>query len=269
MKINLLELKNVSKSFGGVNAVNNLSLVVAPGTIHGLVGPNGAGKTTAFNLISGVLKVNQGEIEMDGAKITNLSVNGRVKKGICRTFQTPHLFEDMSALETVMTGCHIHGSIGIIGSMFRVISKLREEATLEISALQYLKKVALEEYKDTITRNLSYGHRRLLEIARALATNPKILLLDEVVAGLNLVETQSVGNLIRSLAKEGITILIVEHDMRFIIGLCDNITVLNFGFKIAEGTPEEIVRNQEVIKAYLGSPESIGANRKLGKKASD
>jgi branched-chain amino acid transport system ATP-binding protein len=250
----ILELRNVTRRFGGLVAVNDVSMVVRTGTIHGLIGPNGAGKSTAFDLISGLTALSGGSVSFAGLDITRAAVDKRVAAGICRTFQTSRLFEKMTALEVVMTGCHLHGSTGILGSMFSLRGKRRDELRIAERARALLDTVGLGDQTDTPVVGMSYGKRRLVEIARALATGPKLLLLDEVASGLNPVETESVGRLIRKLASDGLTIVVVEHDMRFVMGLCEQITVLNFGANIANGTPAEIVSNKEVIEAYLGRP---------------
>ncbi|MDO8301195.1 ABC transporter ATP-binding protein [Lacisediminimonas sp.] len=258
----ILELKNVTRRFGGLIAVNDVSMVVRTGTIHGLIGPNGAGKSTAFDLISGLTALSSGSVSFNGRDITRLPVDARVAAGICRTFQTSRLFEKMTALEVVMTGCHLHGSTGILGSMFSIGGKMRDEMQMAARARALLETVGLGDQTETPVVGMSYGKRRLVEIARALATGPRLLLLDEVASGLNPVETEAVGLLIRKLASDGLTIVVVEHDMRFVMGLCEQITVLNFGANIANGTPADIVSNQEVIEAYLGRPRMNAVPRR-------
>ena len=252
----LLQLHEVTRRFGGLIAVNELSMHVRAKTIHGLIGPNGAGKSTAFDLISGLQSLSSGRVVFKGEDITDYSVESRVKAGICRTFQTPRLFEKMTALEVVMTGRHVHGKTGMIGSMFSIGAKRRDEADIVGRAYGFLEQVGLTAEALTVVANLSYGKRRLVEIARALATEPTLLLLDEVASGLNPVETASVANLIKDLASRDLTIVIVEHDMPFVMHLCDDITVLNFGSKIAHGTPSEVSADEEVIQAYLGRPNN-------------
>jgi branched-chain amino acid transport system ATP-binding protein len=263
----LLELHDVTRRYGGLIAVNNLSMHVKANTIHGLIGPNGAGKSTAFDLISGLQGLSAGRVMLEGRDITHRSVEARVNAGICRTFQTPKLFEKMTALEVVMTGRHVHGRMGMIGSMFSIGAKLRDEADIAGTALSLLEQVGLGAEADTVVSNLSYGKRRLVEIARALATEPKLLLLDEVASGLNPVETASVADLIRQLATRDLTIVLVEHDMPFVMGLCHDITVLNFGSKIAQGTPAEVSVNEQVIEAYLGRSTEGGISRRDKRKA--
>ena len=258
----LLELENVTRRFGGLVAVNALTMAVQPHTIHGVIGPNGAGKSTAFDLISGLTALSAGTIRLEGRDLTGLSVEGRVRAGICRTFQTPRLFEEMSVLETVMTGRHLHGRMGVFGSMFALGAKRRDEAEIAAESRRVLDQVGLREEADLRVADLPYGRRRLVEIARALATGPKVLLLDEVASGLNPVETEAVGRLIRNLVSGGLTVVLVEHDMRFVMGLCERITALNFGAKIAEGTPREIASDEAVIEAYLGRPREDAVPRR-------
>jgi branched-chain amino acid transport system ATP-binding protein len=258
----LLELKDVTRRFGGLVAVNNLGMTVRAGSIHGLIGPNGAGKSTAFDLVSGLTPVSEGTIRFDGKDITRARVEDRVAAGICRTFQTSRLFEKMTALEVVMTGAHLRGETGILGSMFSFKGKANDERRLAERSWRLLETVGLSAEAEQPVAGMSYGKRRLVEIARALATQPSLLLLDEVASGLNPVETVAVGNLIRRLAKDGLTIVVVEHDMQFVMDLCEQITVLNFGSNIANGTPAEIVANQEVIEAYLGRPRTNATPRR-------
>jgi branched-chain amino acid transport system ATP-binding protein len=251
----LLELRHVTRRFGGLVAVNDLTMAVMSGTIHGLIGPNGAGKSTAFDLISGLVPVSGGDVILGGRAISRMPAEARVAAGICRTFQTPRLFERMSVLDTVKTGRHLHGSVGVFGSMFSLVRKRREECEIAATAAHFLDVVGLSDVAEALIADLSYGKRRLVEIARALATEPKLLLLDEVTSGLNPVETAAVGDLIQKLAGSGLTVVLVEHDMKFVMRLCERITVLNFGSRIAEGTPDEVARDEAVIAAYLGRTE--------------
>ena len=251
----LLELRHLTRRFGGLVAVNDLTMAVTSGTIHGLIGPNGAGKSTAFDLISGLIAASDGDVILDGRTISGMPAEARVAAGICRTFQTPRLFERMSVLDTVKTGRHLHGSVGVFGSMFSLVRKRREEREIAAAAARFLDVVGLGDVAEASIADLSYGKRRLVEIARALATEPKLLLLDDVTSGLNPVETAAVGNLIEKLVSDGLTVVLVEHDMKFVMKLCERITVLNFGSRIAEGTPDEVARDEAVIAAYLGRTE--------------
>jgi branched-chain amino acid transport system ATP-binding protein len=258
----ILELDGVTRRFGGLVAVNDVTMAVRPRTIHGVIGPNGAGKSTTFDLVSGLTTPSAGTIRLDGRDITGLSVEGRVAAGICRTFQTPRLFEDMTVLETAMTGRHLHGRMGVFGSMFAIRAKFRDEAAIMAEAWRVLDLVGLRDEADTLTGALSYGRRRLVEIARALASGPRILLLDEVASGLNPVETEAVGHLIRNLVAGGLTVVLVEHDMRFVMSVCEHITALNFGRVIADGTPREIAADEAVVEAYLGRPSATAVSRR-------
>jgi branched-chain amino acid transport system ATP-binding protein len=247
-----LQIDDVVCDFGGLRAVDGVTMAVRKGGIHGLVGPNGAGKTTLFNIVAGLYAPTRGRVVVAGTDVTRLAPEARVAAGLCRTFQTPQLFEDMTVLETVLAGCHRAGEVGIIGAMLRFGAKRRDEANLRERALGRIEAVGLTPQLNVLARNLSYGQRRLLEIARALATGPSVLLLDEVTAGLNPSETDEVAALIRRIVADNATVVLIEHDMRFVMGLSERVTVLNFGRKLAEGTPAEIVNNEEVIAAYLG-----------------
>lgn len=251
----VLEIKNISKQFGGIKALTDVTFSINEGEIYGLIGPNGAGKTTMFNVITNMFAPTSGEINFHGQSITGIKPHKITDKGICRTFQNIKLFPQMSALENVMVGGHSQSSSGVLKSVFRTRGQKREEAQLRETAKDLLELVGLSEHHDTIAENLAYGQQRRLEIARAMASNPKLLLLDEPAAGMNETETESLFGLIKQVQARGITTLIIEHDMPLVMKLCDRITVLNFGKKLAEGTPQEIQNNQEVIEAYLGSEE--------------
>ena len=263
----LLRVDGVTRRFGGLVAVRALDMAITRGTVHGLIGPNGAGKSTAFDLISGLTTPSVGRILLSGRDITDLAVEERVTAGICRTFQAPRLFEAMTAMETVMTGCHRHGRAGVLASLFSLRAKARDEADLEARSRHLLARVGLDDVAHLRVSGLSYGKRRLLEIARALATEPVLLLLDEVTSGLNPRESEAVAALVRQLAGEGTAVVLVEHDMRFIMGLCERITVLNFGSRIAEGRADEIATDPAVVEAYLGAPRGAAAPRRERRRA--
>lgn len=251
----VLSIQNVSKNFGGINALKDVSFSINEGEIYGLIGPNGAGKTTMFNLITNIFEPTSGEIIFNNENITGIKSHKITEKGICRTYQNIRLFSQMSALKNVMVGGHCRSHAGVFSSVFRTKSQRKEELLLQQKAEELLGLVGLLEHKETLAENLAYGQQRRLEIARALGSNPKLLLLDEPAAGMNEKETDSLFDLIKMIQSKGITVLIIEHDMPLVMKLCDRITVLNFGEKLAEGTPNEIQNNEAVIEAYLGKEE--------------
>lgn len=251
----VLELNNITKNFGGISALTDVSFKINEGEIFGLIGPNGAGKTTMFNIITNMFLPTSGEISFLGEKISGTKPHKITDKGICRTFQNIRLFSQMTVLENVLVGGHCRIKSGVISSVIRTKSQRKEEEFIRETATDLLELVGLSSYSEVVAENLAYGQQRRLEIARALASNPKLLLLDEPAAGMNETETEDLFDLIKKVQKRGITVLLIEHDMPFVMKLCDRITVLNFGKKLAEGTPQEIQNNKDVIEAYLGSEE--------------
>lgn len=249
----LLKATKLSKVFGGLRAVSNFNVEIAPGELVGLIGPNGAGKTTAFNLLTGVYEPTEGDIEFDGRTITGLKPFQITQRGIARTFQNIRLFADLSVLDNVKVAYHFHVKYGLLSSVLRLGSYHKEEAEIEEKALRFLDIFQLSHKRDEIAKNLPYGEQRRLEIARALAAQPKLLLLDEPAAGMNPQETQQLMEMIRWIRKQfDLTILLIEHDMSLVMGVCERIYVLDYGSIIAHGTPDEIKKNPRVIEAYLG-----------------
>ncbi len=251
----LLRVIGLTKRFGGVVAVNDVSFDIYPGEIVALIGPNGAGKTTVFNLVTGVFPVTRGEVYFNNRKLVGMKANKIAQFGIARTFQNLQMFGQMQVIENVMVGGHTTGQIGIIGAAMAIPAVRKEETRLKEKALDCLEAVGLKDKAYELAENLAFGQQRLVEIARALAAEPRLIILDEPAAGLNGGETRELIHLIKKLKREGGTILLVEHDMETVMGLADRIVVLDFGEKIAEGTPDEIQANPQVIKAYLGEDE--------------
>ena len=248
----LLETKKLTKYFGGLTAINGLNLRVNQGEILGLIGPNGAGKTTVFNTISGTFPPTTGQIIFQRKEISHLKPHVITKMGIVRTFQLSTTFMDSSVLENVLLGCHIHTKIGFWGALFRTRATNREEKKALEKTSEIFEFMNLSPWRYELAKNLPHGHQRVLGIAIALATEPKLLLLDEPATGMNPEETVRMMDLISKIRDRGVTILIVEHQMRLVMGLCHRIVVLNYGKKIAEGSPEQIRQNKDVIEAYLG-----------------
>ena len=249
----LLKATKLSKVFGGLKAVSNFEVIIEKGELIGLIGPNGAGKTTAFNLLTGVYEPTTGEIELDGKSLVGLKPYQITQLGLARTFQNIRLFSELSVLDNVKIAYHFHVKYGILESVLRMGRYHKEEAEIEAKAIELLKIFKLDDKKDEIAKNLPYGEQRRLEIARALAAQPKLLLLDEPAAGMNPQETQELMKMIQWIKKEfDLTILLIEHDMSLVMNVCERIYVLEYGSMIAQGVPEEIKNNPRVIEAYLG-----------------
>ena len=249
----MLEVKNLGISFGGLRAVNGFDIKIEKGELYGLIGPNGAGKTTVFNLLTGVYKPDTGSIVLDGTEITGKSTIEISKAGIARTFQNIRLFKDMSVLDNVKTGLHNKHEYSFLAGIFHTPAYQKVEKQMNEQAMELLRVFGLEEEADTLASNLPYGKQRKLEIARALATNPKLLLLDEPAAGMNPNETKELMETIHFVRDEfDMTVLLIEHDMKLVSGICEKLTVLNFGQVLAEGKTTEVLNDPQVIKAYLG-----------------
>jgi len=255
----MLEIKELTKNFGGLLVLDKVSFSVKKGEIFGLIGPNGAGKTTVFNIISGLLKPTSGKVFLDGKDITNLKPHKIAEVGISRTFQSIRIFKDMTLLENVLVGMHHVFTYSTLAMLLELKKKKTEEKILRDKAFEILSLVKLADKATLKADSLSYGEQRKLELARALATEPKLLLLDEPAAGMNPAETDELMSEILQINKRGYTVCLIEHDMKMVMGLCNNIAVLNFGELIAKGTPDEIKSNQQVIEAYLGKDEDKDA----------
>ena len=255
----LLDMRNVTMSFGGVTALRDVSFSVRDGEILGLIGPNGAGKTTLFHVVTAMIRGASGEVVFGGERIGGLATHRIARRGVGRTFQNIRLFPEMTARENVMVGRHTRSRAGVWRSVFRTPGQREEEELVRRKTDELLALVGLRGQEDVVASALPYGYQRRLEIARALAGEPKLLLLDEPVAGMNESETQEIHHLIRKIRDLGVTVILIEHDMSLVMQVCDRLVVLHFGEKIAEGTPEEIRNNPDVIAAYLGREEEDDA----------
>ena len=248
----MLKIEDITKTFGGLTALQNVSFAMTAGDIVGIIGPNGAGKTTLFNIITGIYSPTSGKVFYEGKDITGLPPEKLARLGMVRTFQGIELFGQMTVLENVMIGRHTKSHSGIIASVFKLPEHLREESHIRERAAFWLEYTGISDLADIKASNLSFGKGRLLEIARALALEPHIILMDEPAAGLNSKETADLAMMIKKINALGITIALVEHDMELVMDICNRIIVLNLGHRLAEGTPREIQENEEVITAYLG-----------------
>ena len=256
-QLSLLAARDIGKRFGGVHALSDVSFTINRGEIYGLIGPNGAGKTSLFNVLTGIYVPDGGSFTFDGEPLDRLKPNEVAERGIARTFQNIRLFQNLSALENVMIGRHVRTRAGVFGAIFRDKTTLAEEAAIEKRSHELLDYVGVAKRANDLARHLAYGDQRRLEIARALATEPKLLALDEPAAGMNATETQALKRLLEDIRHDGTTILLIEHDMKLVMSVCDRVLVLDYGRKIAEDSAAEVQNNPKVIAAYLGGEISL------------
>lgn len=249
----LLEANAVAKHFGGVKALRDVSLTIRRGEVYGLIGPNGAGKTTFFNCMTGLYVPDGGGFMFNGAPLVADAPHQAAERGIARTFQNIRLFGNMTALENVMVGRHVRTRAGVVGAMLHTPATRNEEAAIRQRAIDLLHYVRIEDRAEDLAKNLSYGDQRRLEIARALATEPSLLCLDEPAAGMNATETEALRDLIEGIRRDGTTILLIEHDVKLVMGLCDRVAVLDYGALVIEDVPAVVQKDQRVIEAYLGA----------------
>jgi branched-chain amino acid transport system ATP-binding protein len=252
MAMSLLQVSGLTKSFGGLTAVKDVDIRIDQGDILGMIGPNGAGKTTVFNLVTGIYRPDRGTVEFDGHSIVGMRPHGIASAGVARTFQTIRLFPNLTVLENVMAGRDCRSRSGVLGAILHPPAERKEERDIRAQAERHLRFMNIWQFRHELAKNLPYGDQRRVEVARALATGPKLLILDEPAAGLNEHESADLMALIRTIRDQGITLWLIEHDMKVVMGVSDRVVVLDNGMKIAEGTPQEVQSNQRVVEAYLG-----------------